>query len=109
MRNYFTQQKHWCMHIYHQDETTVIHCYSLFCGLYKYLIQRLQHVLNTASRIIPINYSSSTSSRLHQRQLRNIDNLDHLDLTIECFYLSQILTWFIIEDMLLVMLPQALE
>ncbi len=38
-------------------------------------------------------------------QLRNIDNLDHLDLTIACFYLSQILTWFTMEGKLLVMQP----
>ncbi len=38
-----------------------------------------------------------TTSETALSQLRNIEHPDHLDLTIACFYLSLILTWFIME------------
>ncbi len=44
-----------------------------------------------------------TTSETCLSHLRNIDHLDHLDITIACFYLSLILTWFIMEGELLVM------
>ncbi len=54
MRKYLTQQAtETLVHAY--VSSRLDYCNSLFYGLTKYLIQRIQHVLNTAARIVTLS------------------------------------------------------